>query len=299
MFSRAWLSRVTGPRRVPRAHVPRFVFTVSRPCWKPPRPPFTIVEPISVAHGIATWKIDSLVGWKNRARVFALSSSRYTHTYKHTHTHGPEERERRRKGGKSETRKIEERQLASVPATLAIRWFQCACLGHTFQTRGEKSWSLTFDGSRLGRPGQRATLFFHGPLFFLLPHRIPFPILPGSWQIFLTRRNSQKNKDINADGCASAPAAMRAVYCLLYLLCSAFALLEIKRVPGHFCQNVIFQPAVNLFFFFFFVSELGRLRSKGTDIELAIFTRNSHVHVLSLAWNSISCALNLFQTCTN
>ena len=80
MFSRARLSRVTGPRRVPRAHIPRPVFTVSRPCWKPPRPPFTIVEPISVAHGVATWKIDSLVGWKNRARVFARSNSTHTHT---------------------------------------------------------------------------------------------------------------------------------------------------------------------------------------------------------------------------
>lgn len=85
------------------------------------------------------------------------------------------------------------------------------CAPRTHSSR-EKNRSLTFDGSRPGSFGQRVTLFFHSSLYFLPPSP------RARTRLHLTRRNRAKNKDINADGCARAPATLvagaRVLHCL-------------------------------------------------------------------------------------
>lgn len=230
MFPRARLSRVQG-RDVFRSYSwPVFPSPCSPRVGNPS--PSTIFEPISVTR-VALEK-STRSPWKNRTRV---CPGRIGSNSKHRL------REREREGRAEDEHKREKRQLASVPATQRSDDFSVRVLDTLF--RREKSWSLTFDGSRLGRPGQRATLFFHGRLFLLPP---PYLILRGlpDLSYVAVQREEQRHQRwwmrerTGHDACA--------VYCLLSPLIGFH---PSSRSKGFlvFFWNVIFVQVSGCFFF--------------------------------------------------
>lgn len=231
MFPRARLSRVQG-RDVFRSYSwPVFPSPCSPRVGNPS--PSTIFEPISVRR--VAFEKSARSPWKNRTRV---CPGRIGSNSKHR----LRERERRKSGRRTQTRETTA-GLRSSDST--IRWFQCACLGHTFQTRKKLIADVWWIATRT--PWTESYSVFPRSS---LPAAASLPYSPRPARSFLRSSTARRTKTSTLmDARAHRP---RCVRCVLSSVSpnrlSSF--LKIKRVPSIFLE-CDFRAGFRVLLFYF------------------------------------------------